>query len=99
MLQNHQSLQIVKDYQIVLAPTLEWGDQVAQALQIGKVQIAAEYLPELIKVKIVQELIIELERQCVLDFKIEAGCKIDLESLGPLVGQIGLTIVQGFLLV
>ena len=52
---------------------------------------------DLIKVKIVQVLIIELEDQFALDLKIEALCKTGLEFLrGSLVGQTVLIIVQAF---
>ena len=71
-------------------------DKIALVPPIVKVPIEEEPI-DLFKVKIVQEVIIERERQFVLDLKIDSGCKIDLESLlGPLVGQTVLIIVQGF---
>tara|TARA_B100000945_G_scaffold250868_1_gene207602 strand:- start:500 stop:682 length:183 start_codon:yes stop_codon:yes gene_type:complete len=56
-----------------------------------------EYLIDLSKVKIVQELIIGMEVQFVLDPLIEVECKIELEVLaGLLVDLIVLIIVQVF---
>ena len=96
MLQNHQSLQIVKVYQIEPDQITEWEDQVVLVRQIGKVPIEVERIDHL-KGKIVQGLIIKLERHFVLDLQIEEGCKIDLECLlGPWVGQTVLIIDQGF---
>ena len=97
MHQNHQSLQIVKDYQIDLVPITEWEGQADLVRQIGKVPSEVVYLINLRKVKSVQGLIIELEPQFVLDLQIEAECKIGLEFLpGLSVGQAVLIIVQGF---
>ena len=71
--------------------------QVDLARQIDKVSIELEHPIELLKAKTVQGLIIEQERQFVVDLQIEEGCKIDLECLpGPWVGQTVLIIDQGF---
>ena len=91
---------IVKGHQIDLALTTEWEGQIVLATKLGKGLIEEEEEESigLLKFKIVQVQITDLERQFVLDLPIEAVCKTDLELLpGRLVGQT-VTIVQGFLL-
>ena len=103
MLQSPQSLQTVKDCQIdlVLTIELEQGkvvlvhktDQVLTALEEGTD-------PDPFKARIAQGEITELgQGQFVLDHKIEAEDKTDLECLpGQLVLQFVLIIDQEFLL-